>query len=132
MPYHVDALDTALLAEKYERSVEDIASLYFEAYQVLQFDWMMDHIATLPQQDYWDRRARHALANELTRSLRLLMNALLSEPDAKGAFDEWMSRHENALSAVTTEMQKLENTDSVISLSTLSVLMSELSSLVSK
>ena len=132
LPYHVDALDTALLAEKYERSVEDIASLYFEAYQVLQFDWMMDHIATLPQQDYWDRRARHALVNELTRSLRLLMNALLSEPDAKGAFDEWMSRHENALSAVTTEMQKLDNNDSVISLSTLSVLMSELSSLVSK
>ena len=43
-----------------------------------------------------------------------------------------MSRHENALSAVTTEMQKLDNNDSVISLSTLSVLMSELSSLVSK
>ena len=133
LPYHVDALDAALLAEKYERSVDDIAALYFEAYQVLQFDWMMDNIATLPQQDYWDRRARHALVNELTRSLRLLMNAVLSEPNASQAFDEWKSRHAHALAAVMTEMKKLDaNDDSVISLSTLSVLMSELSSLVSK
>ena len=133
LPYHVDALDTALLAEKYERSVEDIASLYFEAYQVLQFDWMMDNIATLPQQDYWDRRARHALVNELTRSLRLLMNSILSESDPSEAFNKWKARHANALEAVTAEMTKLDDNDeSVISLSTLSVLMSELSSLVTK
>ncbi|WP_367111911.1 NAD-glutamate dehydrogenase [uncultured Psychrobacter sp.] len=136
LPYHVDALDAALLAEKYERSVDDIATLYFEAYQVLQFDWMIDNIASLPQQNYWDRRARHALVNELTRSLRLLMNAILSEPNAKEAFNEWQSRHESQLESVKTEMKKLdtlyENDDSVISLSTLSVLMSELSNLVTK
>ena len=100
---------------------------------MLQFDWMMDNIATLPQQDYWDRRARHALVNELTRSLRLLMNAILSESDPKQAFEEWKSRHTNALESVTAEMRKIDNNDElVISLSTLSVLMSELSSLVSK
>lgn len=133
LPYHVDALDAALLAEQYERPVNEIATLYFEAYQVLQLDWMMDHIATLPQQDYWDRRARHALVNELSRSLRLLMDAVLSKPDAKQAFSEWRSRHLDQLETVKTEMQKLDdNDDSVISLSTLSVLMSELSSLVTK
>ena len=133
LPYHVDALDTALLAEKYERPVDDIAALYFEAYQELQLDWMMDNIATLPQQDYWDRRARHALVNELTRSLRLLMNAILSESDASQAFMEWKSRHAQALESVTSEMSKLDkNDESIISLSTLSVLMSELSSLVTK
>lgn len=136
LPYHVDALDAALLAEKYERSVEEIAALYFEAYQVLQLDWMIENINNLPQQNYWDRRARHALANELTRSLRLLMNAILSQPNAKEAFNEWKLRHEAHLKSVMTEMKKLDelyaNDDKVVSLSTLSVLMSELSSLVTK
>ncbi|HCI77074.1 MULTISPECIES: NAD-glutamate dehydrogenase [unclassified Psychrobacter] len=137
LPYHVDALDAALLAEQYERPVDEIATLYFDAYHVLQLDWMMDNIATLPQQDYWDRRARHALMNELSRSLRLLMDAILSKPDAKQAFGEWRSRHLDHLESVTTEMSKLDqlyanDADSKISLSTLSVLMSELSGLVTK
>lgn len=117
-------------------SVEEIAALYFEAYQVLQLDWMIENINDLPQQNYWDRRARHALANELTRSLRLLMNAILSQPNAKEAFNEWKLRHEAHLKSVMTEMKKLDelyaNDDKVVSLSTLSVLMSELSSLVTK
>ena len=137
LPYHVDALDAALLAEQYERPVDEIATLYFDAYHVLQLDWMMDNIATLPQQDYWDRRARHALMNELSRSLRLLMDAILSKPDAKQAFGEWRSRHLDHLESVTTEMSKLDNLHSndengQIGLSTLSVLMSELSGLVTK
>ena len=133
LAYHVDALDAALLAEQYERPVDEIASLYFEAYRVLQLDWMMDNIATLPQQDYWDRRARHALVNELSRSLRMLMDALLSQPDAKQAFSDWKSRHQAQLESVTIEMQKLDGHDEqAISLSALSVLMSELSGLVTK
>ena len=133
LPYRVDALDAALLAEQYERSVDDIASLYFEAYQVLQLDWMIENIATLPQQDYWDRRARHALVNELSRSLKLLMDSILSQSDPKQAFNEWKSRHSAHLQSVTGEMQKLDkNDEQKISLSTLSVLMSELSGLVSK
>lgn len=136
LPYHVDALDAALLAEQYARPVDEIATLYFEAYQVLQLDWMMDNIAMLPQQDYWDRRARHALVNELSRSLRLLMDAILSKPDARQAFSEWRSRHLDQLAAVETEMRKLdeihEDGNSQMGLSTLSVLMSELSSLVTK
>ena len=133
MPYHVDALDAALLSEQYERPVDEIATLYFEAYQVLQLDWMTDNIATLPQQDYWDRRARHALINELSRSLRLLMEKVLSQPNAKQAFDDWKSSHEDQIESVTAEMKKLDdNDDSNISLSTLSVLMSEISGVVTK
>ncbi|MFZ3144541.1 NAD-glutamate dehydrogenase [Psychrobacter glacincola] len=133
LPYHVDALDAALLAEQYERPVDEIATLYFEAYHVLQLDWMMDNIAILPQQDHWDRRARHALANDVPRSLRMLMNTLLIQPDAIKAFSDWKSRHASQLAGVTAEMDKLDsNNDSHISLSTLSVLMSELSGLVTK
>ena len=133
LPYRVDALDAALLAEQYDRGVEDIASLYFEAYQSLQLDWMIDNIAVLPQQDYWDRRARHALVNELSRSLRQLMDVVLSQPDAKHAFREWQLRHANQLATLTSEMHKLDNNDErAISLSTLSVLMSELSGLATK
>lgn len=131
LPYHVDALDTALLAEQYERPVDEIATLYFEAYHVLQLDWMMDNIATLPQQDHWDRRARHALVNEVSRNLRVLMDTLLTQPDAKSAFNDWKSRQASQLESVTAEMQKIDSNDEhKVSLSTLSVLMSELSSLV--
>ena len=136
LPYNVDALDAALLAEQYERPVDEIATLYFEAYHVLQLDWMMDNIAMLPQQDHWDRRARHALGNEVSRSLRMLMDRLLAKPDAIQAFNDWKVRHASQLTAVTAEMEKIDsidsNDESVISLSTLSVLMSELSGLVSK
>ena len=131
LPYHVDALDAALLAEQYERPVNDIATLYFAAYGVLQLDWMMDNIATLPQQNYWDRRARHALINELSRSLRLLMEAMLSTDNPEHAFEQWQSRHHEALDSVKSEMHKLDDNDeSSIHLSALSVLMSELSGLV--
>ncbi|MGO3282595.1 MAG: NAD-glutamate dehydrogenase [Psychrobacter sp.] len=137
LSHYVDALDAALLAEKYERPVDEIATLYFEAYQVLQLDWMMEHIATLPQQDYWDRRARHALVNELSRSLHMLMDALLTQKNTKQAFGEWKERHDDKLQGVITEMEKLDkmyrnDEDAQIGLSTLSVLMSEVSGLVSK
>ena len=133
MPYHVDALDAALLAEQYERPVDEIATLYFKAHHVLQLDWMIDNIATLPQQDHWDRRARHALVNEASRNLRLLMDTLLTQSDAKQAFSDWKSHHASQLDAITQEMQKLDSNDeSTVGLSTLSVLMSELSGLVTK
>ena len=133
LPYHVDALDAALLAEQYERPVDEIATLYFEAYHVLQLDWMMDNIAMLPQQDHWDRRARHALGNEVSRSLRMLMDMLLTQPDAIQAFNDWKLRYASQLAAITAEMEKIDSNDeSTTSLSTLSVLMSELSGLVNK
>ncbi|GAA0314408.1 NAD-glutamate dehydrogenase [Psychrobacter aestuarii] len=133
LPYRVDALDAALLAEQYERPVDEIAALYFKAYQVLQLDWMIDNIAQLPQNDYWDRRARHALVNELSRSLRLLMDGVLSQPDAKAAFAEWQERHAAQIEEMTADMYKLSSNDEdVISLSTLSVLMSEISGLITK
>ncbi len=133
LPYYVDALDAARLAEQYKRPVDEIAVLYFEAYQVLQSDWMADNIATLPQQDYWDRRARHALINELSRSLRQLMDVILSQPDAKQALHDWKSRHHAQLASIDSEMHSLSRHDEqAISLSTLSVLMSELSGLVIK
>ena len=104
---------------------------------MLQLDWMMEHIATLPQQDYWDRRARHALVNELSRSLHMLMDALLTQKNTKQAFGEWKERHDDKLQGVITEMEKLDkmyrnDEDAQIGLSTLSVLMSEVSGLVSK
>ena len=128
LPYAIDALDTAILAEKYERSVDDIAGLYFAAYQSLHMDWLIQHIDELPQQNHWDRRARSALINEVSRSLRQLLNVLLMQDDATASFKAWQQSHQSQLDSIHDEMQKLEASE--VGLSALSVLLSELNKLI--
>ncbi|WP_131668967.1 NAD-glutamate dehydrogenase [Psychrobacter pygoscelis] len=128
LPYAVDALDTALLAEKYDRPVDEVSALYFDAYQSLHIDWLMGQIEQLPQQDHWDRRARYALINELSRSLRQMLNALLSRDDAGAAFSEWQQAHQAHLDSIAVEMNKLD--DGEATLSALSVLLSEVNKLI--
>ena len=65
------------------------------------------------------------------------MDTLLSQPNPAQAFADWKARHHNSLATVQAEMQKLNelasrDEDNGISLSTLSVLMSEISGLVVK
>ncbi|WP_227429309.1 NAD-glutamate dehydrogenase [Psychrobacter sp. I-STPA6b] len=128
LPYHVDALDTAMLAQQYDCPVEEVASLYFEAYQSLQLDWITQNIALLPQKDYWDRRARYALVNEVNRILRQFLMQLLEQKDAQEALVNWKNRHREQLAALAQEMQKMDS--SQIHLATLSVMMSEVGRLL--
>lgn len=128
LPYAVDALDTALLAEQYGRSVDEIAELYFSAYQSLQIDWLMMNVEQLPQQDHWDRRARYALINELSRSLRQMLNSLLSQDKPAQALVQWQQNNHAELTSIGEEMAKLEG--SKVSLSALSVLISEMNKLI--
>lgn len=128
LPYAVDALDTALLAEQYDRSVDEVAVLYFDTYQSLHVDWLMSQIERLPQQDHWDRRARYALINELSRSLRQMLNSLLSQEDPRAAFTSWKQAHQVQLDSLETEMSKLDSGEA--SLSASSVLLSEVNKLI--
>ncbi|WP_230660050.1 NAD-glutamate dehydrogenase [Psychrobacter sp. I-STPA10] len=128
LPYHVDALDTALLAQQYEYPVEQVAALYFDAYQSLQLDWISQHIAQLPQQDHWDRRARYALQNELNRVLRQFLTQLLNTDDAQSALQQWKDKHQAQLDDLTQEMQQMNSSE--VHLSTLSVMMSEINRLL--
>ena len=128
LPYAIDALDTALLAENYDRPVEEIAQLYFEVYQNLNIDWLMLQVERLPQQDHWDRRARYALFNELSRSLRQMMTTLLSQQQPDAALQQWQQTHQQAIDTMASQMSKLDGTQ--VSLSALSVMISEINKLI--
>lgn len=128
LPYAVDALDTALLAEQYGRPVDEIAALYFDAYQSLHIDWLMMHVEQLPQQDHWDRRARYALINELTRSLRQMLNMVLTQDEPEAALADWRQEHQSQLDDITEEMAKINGAK--VGLSALSVLISEMNKLI--
>ncbi|WP_338412741.1 NAD-glutamate dehydrogenase [Psychrobacter raelei] len=130
LPYAIDALDTALLAEQYQRPVDEIAQLYFEVYQNLHIDWLMLQVEHLPQQDHWDRRARYALLNELTRSLRQMMNKLLSQDNAAATLEQWQQSHRQAIEDMAGQMSKLNGTE--VGLSALSVMISEINKLISE
>ncbi|PNK59566.1 NAD-glutamate dehydrogenase [Psychrobacter sp. FDAARGOS_221] len=130
LPYAIDALDTELLAEQYDRPVAQIASLYFEVYQNLNIDWFMHHVDLLPQQNHWDRRARYALLNELTRSLRQMMNKLLSQSDAAASLKQWQQTHKQATQLMADQMSELKPEQ--VSLSVLSVMISEMNKLISE
>ncbi|WP_438012656.1 NAD-glutamate dehydrogenase [Psychrobacter raelei] len=130
LPYAIDALDTALLAEQYQRPVDEIAQLYFEVYQNLHIDWLMLQVEHLPQQDHWDRRARYALLNELTRSLRQMMNKLLSQDNAAATLEQWQQAHRQAIEDMAGQMSKLNGTE--VGLSALSVMISEINKLISE
>lgn len=130
LPYAIDALDTALLAEKYDRPVEEIAQLYFEVYQNLHIDWLMLQVEQLPQQDHWDRRARYALFNELSRSLRQMMTTLLSQQQPVDALQQWQQTHQQAIDTMASQMSKLNGTQ--VSLSALSVMISEINKLIAE
>lgn len=130
LPYAIDALDTALLAEQYQRPMDEIAQLYFEVYQNLHIDWLMLQVEHLPQQDHWDRRARYALLNELTRSLRQMMNKLLSQDNAAATLEQWQQAHRQAIEDMAGQMSKLNGTE--VGLSALSVMISEINKLISE
>ena len=128
LPYAVDALDTVLLAEQYGLPVDEIAELYFSAYQSLQIDWLMINAEQLPQQDHWDRRARYALINELSRSLRKMLNNLLNQDNPAQALEQWTQDRQAELTNIADEMAKLDGAK--VSLSALSVLISEMNKLI--
>ncbi len=140
LPYHIDALDAALLSEKYSISVEAVADLYFEAYYLLEIDWMLDKVSQLPQQTYWERRARYALINELNRLLRQLLNQVLSteqinqseqakqSEQPKQALATWQQTHSDKMRYIKHNMSEVETQK--IDLAVLSVIMSELTRLV--
>lgn len=130
LPYAIDALDTALLAEQYNRPVDEIATLYFEVYQNLHIDWLMLNVEHLPQQNHWDRRARYALFNELTRSLRQMMNKLLSQEKPAEALEKWQQAHKQSIEDMAEQMSKLDATE--VGLSALSVMISEINKLISE
>lgn len=128
LPYAIDALDTALLAEQYDRSIDEVASLYFDVYESMHIDWLTKQVEQLPQHNHWDRRARYALINELSRSLRQMLNSLLSQDDANAAFEQWQHKYQQQITALEQEIEKLE--DAEVGLSALSVMISEINKLI--
>jgi len=72
------ALDIVEVAGENGADVKTVAHLYFHLGDVLETWWLRQHIAALPQQNYWQTRARTALRDELLEQQAALTMATLA------------------------------------------------------
>jgi glutamate dehydrogenase len=72
------ALDIVEVAGENGVDVKSVAHLYFHLGDALETWWLRQHIAALPQQNYWQARARTALRDELLEQQAALTMATLA------------------------------------------------------
>jgi glutamate dehydrogenase len=65
MPFVFAALDIVEVAEATQRSVDDVAAVYFRLGGRLELNWLRDRIAELPRSNRWQALARSALRDDL-------------------------------------------------------------------
>jgi glutamate dehydrogenase len=80
------ALDIAEVARAVERSVGDVAEVYFALGGRLELRWLADQIAALPAEGHWQMLARSALRDELSGlAAELATEVFRRNPELQGA-----------------------------------------------
>ena len=88
------ALDIVEVSGTSNRSVEDVASVWFGLAARFGWEWLMEKIAALEDDDYWRMRAKAALREDLAGLQRTITaQALAENADAQTAVDAWMRSH---------------------------------------
>lgn len=123
LPYVVDTLDIARLAQKLQVNQHTASNGYFGVYSALGLDQMFAAIDQLPKSTYWDRRAQVALAQELRHTLLELTSDALKN----GGAEIWQKNHQSAIAHLNEQTEALK----VSSLASLSVLLSQINQLKS-
>jgi glutamate dehydrogenase len=126
------ALDIVEIAAETERSVEEVAGVYFGMGRKLDLSWLRDQISGLPADSHWQTLAKAALRDDVSglqrelTSLVLQLSPKVKVPDA--LIKEWEMRNDVALGRsrqVLADLQSAGNLD----LAMLSVALRELRSL---
>ncbi|MBS9779757.1 MAG: NAD-glutamate dehydrogenase [Moraxellaceae bacterium] len=124
------ALEVVQLASLANKSVEEVAEIYFSLQEVLNVAWFTAQTEQLPQQSYWDRRANNAISYELNRTLRTLTADILTAENGKQALENWLAQQQTALNKLQSAKESMQ--EEPAKLSALSVLLSEINGLVGK
>lgn len=131
LPIYPFALDVVQLAQQADSDIRTTAQVYFAVYDALNVGWLYAQVASLPQQSHWDRRANNALIHELNKTIKAIALPLLDEDDPVIAIKQWQEQNHAELERLQQAKDDLSGTDDVgqVSLSALSVLLSEMGSL---
>jgi glutamate dehydrogenase len=126
------ALDIVEVARQADRSVEEVAAVYFRLDGRLELSWLREQISGLPSDSHWQTLAKAGLADDLSCLQRELTGLVLQltrrakVPDT--LIKEWNAQNKSALERsqqVLAELKSAGNLD----LSMLSVALRELRNL---
>jgi glutamate dehydrogenase len=127
------ALDIVEIASGTQRSVEEVAGVYFGLGGRLELAWLRKQISALPADSHWQTLAKAGLIDDVsglqTEIAALVLNFCpqLKAPDA--IIKEWEAHNKSALGHTRQVLADLQNTSN-LDLSMLSVVLRELRNLV--
>lgn len=122
LPVSPQVLDAVWFAKKNSQDVKQVTKVYFKAYELLHIDWLLMQIEALPQTSYWERRAAHALREDIMTTFRRYVSQFLAQPDPLSAIEAFASQRGDTLA----ELVQAKEGDLPITFAILSVLVSQL------
>ena len=115
-------LDAIWFANKTQQTVSQVAQVYFKAYELLHIDWLLTQVERLPQDSFWERRAAHALREDIMMTFRRYMSQFLADSQPMQAIDAFAKTQ----AANLDELEQAKAANDEMNLAILSVLVSQL------
>ena len=122
LPVSPQVLDAVWFAKKNSQDVEQVTKVYFKAYELLHIDWLLMQVEALPQTSYWERRAAHALREDIMTTFRRYVSQFLAQPDPLSAIEAFAAQRGDTLA----ELVQAKEGGLPITFAILSVLVSQL------
>lgn len=97
----LSTLDVVEVANATQRTVEDVAAIYFRLFADLELPWLRDQIAALPRENHWQALARTSLRDDLYSQQNALTLDVLATAaglaDGDAPIEAWMAANRSRL-----------------------------------
>ena len=134
LPVLYSALDIIEVATQAERSVVEVAEIYFGLASELQMNWLRRSIIDLAANNHWQQRARAALLNNLYDQGRDLTAAVLRSMPAELApnkcLTQWLADNQDVVQRSTGMFEDVRASGQMPDLAMLSVALRETGNLL--
>jgi glutamate dehydrogenase len=109
LPLLQGALDVIDIAEHSQRTITQVAEVYFALGDALDLDWLFTQLDQLDGQGSWTARARYSLRYDLEQEYKRLTITLLQTAEAVAAKDvqAWLAARGTAVQRFEQLMQTL-------------------------
>lgn len=124
LPALSSALDWVLMSEQTGKAIVDVVETYLALSKVFSAQTLLQKIAQLPAQDYWERRARNAQQTAFYAILRTLTQQILQ---SEQSVLDWQQARAGSLAQIAQAVAELAERPAT--LASISVLLGELSGL---